>query len=460
MPPQNPQPHAPAVAADGADSSEEEEESDTEADAQASEMHPVSSSPAKAAAAVPQPESDADEEEGDGESDESEPEVPELVQKKAAATNKSKNAESQDKKRPVSKPAPSSKAKKAKVEAGMVASEATQAGKGKKAKSELEKAPAVQTPSGKAKKPGSKQEKLGLDTSPSKSARAQRIWSKEDVIKILEALAGHVKREGVLPKTDVILAAVHDHLDRKNCTYTDLYEKIRGLKKRFVKIVSTGVMPSGEDELRIYNLSDATWGEKAKEAFTATVTMSNKGQSKRDKVDGNAKGGTLMEATNDTQKGSKQQGNGKEEFGKDAKSGTSKEAATQNDDALTKRKRGKMDKDKMDIDPIPKDVSNGNQNGGTRTEEETEKGTSLQGTYRSFDELQKLYPNLAWCVERIESQHPCGETLMRAFGFIGDEKANAMESKIKLQRLSAAKEQTRGADLKKVILNKLIGLVD
>jgi hypothetical protein len=182
-------------------------------------------------------------------------------------------------------------------------------------------------------------------------------------------------------------------------------------------------------------------------------------------MDGNAKGGTLMEDANDTQKGRKQQGNGKEEFGKDAKSGTSKEAATQNGDALTKRKREKMDKDKMDIDPMPKDVSNGSQNGGTRTEEETdeeetEKGASLQGTYRSFDELQKLYPNLAWCVERIEAQHPCGETLKRAFGFIGDEKTIVMESKIKLLRLSGAKEQTRGADLKKVVLNKLIGLMD
>jgi hypothetical protein len=45
------------------------------------------------------------------------------------------------------------------------------------------------------------------------------------------------------------------------------------LKKWFEKIVSTCVVPSGEDELRIYNLSDATWGEKAKDAIAATVTM-------------------------------------------------------------------------------------------------------------------------------------------------------------------------------------------
>jgi hypothetical protein len=63
-----------------------------------------------------------------------------------------------------------------------------------------------------------------------------------------------------------------------------------------------------------------------------------------------------------------------------------------------------------------------------------QKRASLQGTYRSFDQLQKLYPNIALWVERAEVRHPCGETLKRAFGFIGDEKANVMESKIKLLR--------------------------
>jgi hypothetical protein len=56
------------------------------------------------------------------------------------------------------------------------------------------------------------------------------------------------------------------------------------------------------------------------------------------------------------------------------------------------------------------------------------------------------------------AQHPCGETLKRAFGFVGDEKANVMESKIKLLRLSGVKEQIRRVDLKKVVLYKLIGL--
>lgn len=252
----------------------------------------------------------------------------------------------------------------------------------------------------------------------------------------------------------------------------DLYDKVRNLKRRYEK---TSVVPTGEDELQMYNLSDAIWGETAKEAIAAaaaqndsTVTKSKKGQSKKEKMHGNSKGGALEEAANqngDTQRGSKQQRNGKEKLGKDAKSGTSKETATQNGDALTKHKRGKMDKDKMDMELMPKDVSTGSQNGGTRTEEETheeekEIGASAQGARRSFDELQNLYPSLAGCVEGIESQHPCGETLRRAFGSIGDEKANALESKIKSLRLAEVKADNARADLRKLVVNFLLGLMD
>jgi hypothetical protein len=52
------------------------------------------------------------------------------------------------------------------------------------------------------------------------------------------------------------------------------------LKKRFEKLVSTCVVPSGQDELQIYNLSDATWGEKAKEVIAAAAIQNeptNKG---------------------------------------------------------------------------------------------------------------------------------------------------------------------------------------
>jgi hypothetical protein len=366
------------------------------------------------------------------------------------------------------------------------------------------------------------------------------------LIKILEALVAHVKSEGALLKTDALLAAVRDHLDRKDCSYSDMYERVRRLKERYDKTVSKGVVPKGEDELQMYNLSDAIWGEKAKEAIAAaasqngsTVTKSKKGQINKEEVDGNSKGGTSKEVTNqngDTRKGSKKgraidgktdrdvkskvskegtatgtssktkkRGNDNEELGKGAKSGTSKETAittTQNGDALTKLKKGKMDIDRtpkeastsrqndgtrtqeethqeeteigatvqgtprmMGIDRTPKEASTSRQNDGTQTQEEThqeetEIGATVQGTPRIFDGLKNQYPSLAWRVERIEAHHPCGEALKRAFESIPDEKANALESKIKKQRISEAKVQIRRADITKEVLNLLIGLVD
>ncbi|KAK3145004.1 hypothetical protein QOZ80_4AG0321210 [Eleusine coracana subsp. coracana] len=403
-------------------------------------------------------------------------------------------------------PAPSGRAKKAKAEVGKAMPEATPADKGKKAKAVPEKAATVQTRSVKAKNPGGK---LGIDRTLSTKletpARTKRTWSKENLMKILEAMVAHVKSHVVLPKTDVLLPAVRDRLDRVNCSSSDLYEKLRSLKRRYEKTVSTGVVPSGEDELRMYNLSEAIWGKNATKATAAaaahndSATKSKKGQSKKEKMDGNSKGGTLKEVTNqngDTQKGgkkghpievktdsyvksklskehtttgtpsmSKQQANGKEELRQDAKSGTLKETATQNGNALTKRKRGKMGKDKMDIDVMPKDVSTGTQNGGTRAEEETheeeaEIGASVRGMHNSFNELQNLYPNLAWCVERIEAQHPCGESLMRASGVIDDEKANVLEFKIKPLRVSEVKANNARADLKKAVVTLLLGLAD
>jgi hypothetical protein len=488
-PPQNPQLQSLAAAVDGADSSEN---SDSDGDAQAFQMLPVPRLAANPAALAPQPGSDADEGEEDGES---EPEVPEPVQKKAAATKKSKTAEPEDKKRPAPEPAPSGRAKKAKkrpaprpAPSGKASPEAT---------------PAVNR-----KKPGGKGDKSRLDSPPpssksDKPVRAHRTWSKEDSIKILEALAAHVNTEGAVPKTDVLLAAVRDHLDRNDCSHSDLYERVCRLKERYEKAVSTGVMPSGEDELQMYNLSDTIWGGKAKEAITAgaskngsTMTKSKKGHANREKIDGNSKGGTQMEVADqngDTQKGgkkgqdvngeadrdvkgklskvdtttgtpskTKKQGNGKEELGKSAKSGTTKETATtatQDSDALMKRKRGKMN-----INHVPKEASTGRQNGGTQTEEthqeETEIEATVQGTHRSSDELHNIYPNLAWCVDRIEAQHPCGESLKRAFQFIHDEKADALESKIKTQRISEVKVQIRRADVEREILNLLISLVD
>jgi hypothetical protein len=509
-----------AAAANNADSSDAD--SDSDADVQAFQMRQVPRFPTKQTHPVSHPESGAEEEEGELSESEHENPVP-VVQKKAvAAAGMSKTG--QERKRPASDPAPSGKAKKTKAEATppakakkgeKLAPDATPAGKAKKGKTELEtlapdatpagkakkgkveKTAPEATPSGKGKKGGDKLEKpAALDRSPSDSkseklAHFSRTWEKDDEMKILEALAAHVKSEGVLPKTDFLLASVRDRLVRKNCNYTDIYEKVRRLKERYEKLVSTGTVPSKEDELQMYNLSKTIWGEKSKEATAAitsqkggAVTKRKKGQANKEKMDGNAKSGVAKEAAHstanqsgDSHKGSKK---GQARLSEDATTtvspSKSKKQETRNEELdkdggnLAKGKKGKTDKGKMDRDTdnlTPKETINENQNGDIliRSKEgeihDDETGdANVQGVRRGFDKLQKLYSNLAFYVEEIEAHHPCGETLKRAFEFIADEKAEGLESKIKKQRVAEAKAEVRQGDVKKEVLNLLLSLVD
>jgi hypothetical protein len=205
-----------------------------------------------------------------------------------------------------------------------------------------------------------------------------------------------------------------------------------------------------------------------------TLIGSNKGQASKEKADGDTKGRLSNKATaTDTPVKNKKRGNHKEELKDDAKTGTTKETtstATHHGITLVRRKSGKSDQEKKDGDVEilgSKEATAVTQNGGAlpllkkgKTHEEK------MGTYpnvnmrKGFDELQNLYPNLASYVESIHTQHPCGETLKRAFELIADEKACALESKIKKQRVAEMKMEIRRADTKKEVANMFIGLLD
>jgi len=225
----------------------------------------------------------------------------------------------------------------------------------------------------------------------------------------------------------------------------------------------------------MYNLSEAIWGEKAREAAAAVtsqkggaVTKGKKEQTNKEKMNGNAMGGAAKEIapstanqTGDSQKASKKgQDRLSEEVTTTASLIKSKKQETRNEELdkdggnLAKGKKGKTDKGKMDRDTdnlIPKETINANQNGGTH-DDETEGDANVQGVRRDFDELQKLYSNLAVYVEEIEAHHPCGVRLKRAFESIADEKAEGLESKIKKQRLAEAKAQLRQGDIRRFLV--------
>ncbi|KAL5207961.1 hypothetical protein ABZP36_032396 [Zizania latifolia] len=487
----------------------DEENSDTDTYAQAFQLRKLVRSPGN-----------EEGEEGGSSESESEPENPEPARKETAKKPKAEAKKKRSAPEPAKtkkamaapEPAPSGKAKKAvKAEAGKAAN--TEAGK----------AAPEPAPSGKAKKSRVKPEKVEVekvapDLSPSsnKSGKSGTRWTTGDEIKILEILAKHVKSHGTHPKPDEIIAALGGSLDRKNNSRSDMYEKVRRLRQRYEttakKVAENGTLPVKDDDLRMYRLSLEIWGKDAKETVfvstaqkNGTPSKSKKEQAKKDKVDGcsnegttvaNENAGTLAEkkkgkatkqkatvetkiesskdAAPATPAKSKKRGIHKDKLDEEAKSVTSKETtttATHGDSTLVESKRGKVGKEKLNRDTdsvMPKETTTATQNGGIPSKskgretykEEIETNATVTGIQRKFVELQRLYPNLAYFVNIIEVQHPCGGSFKRAFESISDDKACTLESKIKKQRVAEMKMQLRRADTKKEVTNILLGLLD
>lgn len=77
---------------------------------------------------------------------------------------------------------------------------------------------------------------------------------------------------------------------------------------------------------------------------------------------------------------------------------------------------------------------------------------------RSFAEMCELYPYLAEEVKELEAGHP--GLFKREFGKMDDDKARAMDTKIKRQRLVQMKVEMRRGDLAKEVRKTLIELLD
>jgi hypothetical protein len=124
---------------------------------------------------------------------------------------------------------------------------------------------------------GKKAEKaavLAEASRPGKAKKKKIRRVKDDEMKILEVLAAHVKSEGALPKTTgLLLAVVGKRLRTKNCTNSDMDEMVQQLKKQYKKAAHQGSVPSKEDDLQIYKLSEAVWGKKEKKAAAASGTV-------------------------------------------------------------------------------------------------------------------------------------------------------------------------------------------
>ncbi|XP_047070413.1 nucleolar protein dao-5-like [Lolium rigidum] len=104
-----------------------------------------------------------------------------------------------------------------------------------------------------------------------------RIWSTDDEVRILEALAAHQKQHGALPQPDALIGALAGKLDNRAYGSKELQSKLQTLKKRYVVLSSRGELPSKEHDLRLLDLSKIVWGgDKTAPAAAAAEAASGR----------------------------------------------------------------------------------------------------------------------------------------------------------------------------------------
>ena len=188
-----------------------------------------------------------------------------------------------------------------------------------------------------------------------KPAAFSRIWSTDDEVRILEALAAHQKQHGTLPQPDALVDALAGKLDNRAYGSKELQGKVAALRRRYLLLSKKGELPSKEHDRRVLELSKMVW-----------------------------EGGDTAAAA-------------------------------------------------------PAKAANGQEPKG-------------------FEEMCELYPYLAEQVRELDAANP--GIFKRQFGMMDDDKARAMDEKIKRQRVAQMKVELRRHDLAREVTKAIIDLVD
>ncbi|KAI4982230.1 hypothetical protein ZWY2020_022722 [Hordeum vulgare] len=191
-----------------------------------------------------------------------------------------------------------------------------------------------------------------------KPAAFSRIWSTDDEVRILEALAAHQKQHGTLPQPDALVDALAGKLDNRAYGSKELQSKVATLKRRYLALSKKGEVPSKEHDRRVLDLSKIVWG--GGDMFTAAAASA--------------------------------------------------------------------------------------------------KATANDHTRKGFEEMCTLYPYLADQVKELDAASP--GIFKRQFGMMDDDKARAMDEKIKKQRVAQMKVELRRHDLAREVTKAIIDLVD
>uniref|UniRef100_J3LBW8 Glabrous enhancer-binding protein-like DBD domain-containing protein n=1 Tax=Oryza brachyantha TaxID=4533 RepID=J3LBW8_ORYBR len=134
---------------------------------------------------------------------------------------------------------------------------------------------------------------------------------------------------------------------------------------------------------------------------------------------------------------------------------------THGDGTSVVTKKGRVDRGRLDGDTqnVMSKEATTNSKGGENHEEVLHREANETNIRREFIELERLYPNLASFVNRMEVQDQRGSIFKRSFELISDDKACTLETKIKKQRIDEVKMQLCRADTRKEVVEAFLGLL-
>ncbi|KAG8072563.1 hypothetical protein GUJ93_ZPchr0006g46085 [Zizania palustris] len=126
---------------------------------------------------------------------------------------------------------------------------------------------------------------LPLDPPPKQGARGkgreakrpafQRIWTTEDEVRIVEALAAHRREHGKLPQIDALVATLAGNLDNREFGRKELQAKVNTLKRRYEAATKKAERPSNGHDRLLFDLSKSVWGSDDAAGAAAAVASAN-----------------------------------------------------------------------------------------------------------------------------------------------------------------------------------------
>ncbi|KAM0825123.1 hypothetical protein ACQ4PT_069764 [Festuca glaucescens] len=103
----------------------------------------------------------------------------------------------------------------------------------------------------------------------------ERIWSTNDDVRILEALAAHRKQHGTLPQPDALVDVLAGKLDNRAYGSKELQSKVKSLRFRYLTLSKRGELPSKEHDRRVLELSKLVWTSDKTSPVAAAVNAAN-----------------------------------------------------------------------------------------------------------------------------------------------------------------------------------------